>query len=198
MKFSIKISALAFLIVLNLIIKAQKTQAYSDKDALYNAALELLDKKLYGSAQKKFVEYANENPNSILKSNAIFYSAACGIELFNKDSEWMMKQFIEKNSSSLKINLAYFYLAKSNFRKKKYKETLEFFGKVDIYKLDKDQLAELYFKRGYSYLQLKDDAKAKTEFYEIKDIDNKYTFPANYYFSHLSYKEKKYEFTYHY
>ena len=69
MKFSIKISALAFLIVLNLIIKAQQTQAYSDKDALYNAALELLDKKLYGSAQKKFVEYANENPNSILKSN---------------------------------------------------------------------------------------------------------------------------------
>ena len=193
MKFSIKISALAFLIVLNLIIKAQQTQAYSDKDALYNAALELLDKKLYGSAQKKFVEYANENPNSILKSNAIFYSAACGIELFNKDSEWMMKQFIEKNSSSLKINLAYFYLAKSNFRKKKYKETLEFFGKVDIYKLDKDQLAELYFKRGYSYLQLKDDANAKAEFYEIKDIDNKYTFPANYYFSHLSYKEKKYE-----
>ncbi|MCW3076803.1 MAG: hypothetical protein JWO32_1412, partial [Bacteroidetes bacterium] len=35
--------------------------------------------------------------------------------------------------------------------------------------------------------------KAKGDFYEIKDIDNKYAHPANYYYSHIAYLEKNYE-----
>ena len=164
-----------------------------DKDALYKQGLELFDKKQYTSAQKNFTEFAANTTLSVLKADALYYAAACGIELFNKDSEWLMKQFIENHPSSTKINEAYFYLGKSNFRKKKYPETLEFFERVDYYKLDKEQLAELYFKRGYSNLQIGNDEKAKSDFYEIKDVDNKYAFPANYYFSHIAYKEKKYE-----
>ncbi len=172
---------------------AQKTAIYTDKDALYKLGLELFDKQQYVSAQENFNEYAARTASSTLKADALYYAAACGIELFNKDSEWLMRQFIEKYPESTKINSAYFYLAKSSFRKKKHPETLEYFEKVDLYKLDKEQLAELHFKRGYSYLQGGSDEKAKTDFYEIKDVDNRYAFPANYYYSHIAYKEKKYE-----
>ncbi len=75
--------------------------------------------------------------------------------------------------------------------------------KVDIYLLSKEDLAELYFKRGYSYLETKNQEKArpdedpfgraKADFYEIKDVDNKYAHPANYYYSHIAYIEKNYE-----
>src|SRR5262249_27599822 len=149
--------------------------------------------KQYVSAQKSFMEFAGTTRSAVLKADATYYAAACGIELFNKDSEWRMRQFIEKYPSSPKVNNAYYYLGKSNFRKKKYKETLEYLEKVDVYKLDKEQLAELYFKRGYSYLKIGNDAKAKAELFEIKDVDNKYSFPANYYYSHLAYKEKNYD-----
>ena len=191
-----RITVLAFLclVVLNTTVShAQRTAFYTDQDAMYKQALELFDKQQYASAQKEFQNYQVVSRNPLLKSDAQYYAAACGIELFNKDSEWLMRQFIQNNPSSNKINSAYFYLGKSNFRKKKYKETIQYFEKVDTYRLDKDQLAEFRFKRGYSSLQLGQDDKARDDFYEIKDTENKYASLATYYYSHIAYKEKKYE-----
>lgn len=179
--------------LLTLIAPAQKTLSLLEAEQLYKSGLELFDKKQFGAAQKTFREYLEGSQTSLIKADAYYYMGACGIELFNRDGEWMMKQFVEKNKSNTKVNSAYFYLAKSNFRKKKYDETVEYLNFVDIYNLDKEQLAELYFKRGYSYLQLNQEEKAKNDFFEIKDVDNKYYAPANYYHSHILYHEKNYE-----
>lgn len=190
-----KKKVLLFLIALSNFLLAQKTQVYLDKDALYKTGIELFDKKQYTAAQKTFIDYINVAPisSTLLKTDAEYYAAACGIELFHKDGEWRMKEFIEKHPESNKIKWAYFYLGKSNFRKKKYEETIKFLEKVDVYDLNKEDLAELYFKRGYSYFITKNNEKAKPDFYEIKDVDNKYAQPANYYYSHIAYQEKNYE-----
>ena len=172
---------------------AQRTAIYADPDELYKNGVDLFDKKQFVSAQKSFNDFAARSQSPVLKSDAVYYAAACGIELFNKDSEWQMREFIKRYPASTRINSAYNYLANSNFRKKKYVETIAYYEKVDVYKLSKEELAELYFKRGYSYLQLGNDSKAKVDFTEIKDVDNRYAFPANYYYSHLEYKEKNYE-----
>jgi tetratricopeptide (TPR) repeat protein len=173
---------------------SQKTQLYLDKDAAYKAGLELFDKKQYTSAQKSFIDYMDSpRANSLLKIDAEYYAAACGIELFHKDGEWRMKEFIERHPESNKVKWAYFYLGKSNFRKKKYEESIQYLEKVDIYELNKENLAELYFKRGYSYFITGNTEKAKLDLFEIKDVDNKYAHPANYYYSHISYQEKNYE-----
>lgn len=193
MKCLKKLCALSLFVLCSWQASAQKTAYYSDQDVLYKQGLDLFDKKQYVSAQKNFNEFASKTNSSLMKADALYYAAACGIELFNKDSEWLMREFIKNHPFSNKINEAWFYLAKSNFRKKKYSETLEFLEKMDIYKLSKDQLAEYYFKRGYSYLMEKNEAKAKAQFFEIKDVDNKYMNPAIYYYSHIAYKEKNYE-----
>lgn len=173
---------------------AQKTQLFLDKDATYKTAMELFDKKQYTAAQKAFIDYmALVKGNTLLKTDAEYYAAACGIELFHKDGEWRMKEFIERHPESNKVKWGYFYLGKSNFRKKKYEESIQFLEKVDIYDLSKENLAELYFKRGYSYFVTKNFEKSKTDLFEIKDVDNKYAHPANYYYSHILYQEKKYE-----
>lgn len=193
MKYLITLSALAFFVLSGRPAMAQRTAIYADKDHLYKQGLELFDKRQYVSAQKNFNEFASKTNSSLLRADALYYSAVCGIELFNKDAEWQMRRFMEKYPESNRINSAYFYLGKSGFRKKKFPETLENFEKVDLYKLNKEELAEFFFKRGYSYLQTGNEEKAKADFYEIKDVDNKYAFPANYYYSHIAYKEKKYE-----
>ncbi len=173
---------------------SQKTQLFLDKEALYKTGIDLFDKKQYTASQKAFIDYMNLiQGNTLLKTDAEYYAAACGIELFHKDGEWRMKEFIEHHPESNKIKWAYFYLGKSNFRKKKYEETIKFLEKVDIYDLNKDDLAELYFKRGYSYFVTKNNEKAKLDLAEIKDVDNKYAHPANYYHSHIAYQEKNYE-----
>ncbi|HXB40816.1 MAG TPA: tetratricopeptide repeat protein, partial [Bacteroidia bacterium] len=173
---------------------AQKTTIYTDADREYKTGTELFDKKKYGAALKSFqnIIETNKNPKSLIRIDAEFYAAACAIELVNKDGEWRMKKFIDLNPESNKVKWGYFYLGKSNFRKKKYPETIEYLEKVDVLDLDKDDACEFRFKRGYSYLEAKQIEKAKIDLYEIKDIDNKYAHPANYYYSHIAYTEKNY------
>jgi tetratricopeptide (TPR) repeat protein len=176
-------------------IFAQKTSFYTDPDISFRNGLELFDKKLYGAAQKSFLISISrtKNPKSLVRIDAEFFAAACALELFHKDGEWRFRKFIEDHPESNKIKWAYFYLGKSNFRKKKYDEVIKWLEQVEVYDLNQDDLAELYFKRGYSYFETGNFSKAKSDLYEIKDVDNKYAHPANYYYSHISYTEKNYE-----
>ncbi len=182
------------LVMISVITFSQKTQLYLDEEMLYKTGINLFDKKQFTAAQKSFIDYLSlTQGNTLLKVDAEYYAAACAIELFHKDGEWRMKDFILNHAESTKIKWANFYLGKSNFRKKKYDETINFLEKVDIYDLNKDDLAELYFKRGYSYFATKNNEKAKLDLFEIKDVDNKYSHPANYYYSHIMYQQKNYE-----
>lgn len=192
--FLSRLLAGSFLWMLCGVTFAQKTTIYLDPDREYKTGIELFDKKKFGSALKSFqnVIETNKNAKSLIRIDAEYYAAASAIELFNKDGEWKMKRFIESHPESNKVKWGYFYLGKSNYRKKKYNETIDYLEKVDTYELTKEDLWELYFKRGYSYLEVKKTDKAKNDFYEIKDIDNKYAHPANYYYSHISYTEKNY------
>ena len=125
--------------------------------------MQLYENQKYGAAQHFFdkVVETHKDPNSLARVDAEYYSAICAIELFNKDAELLLKQFIEKHPESPHKRTAYFNLGKYNYRKKKYKEAIEYFWAVDIYDLTADEKAELYFKRGYSYFELSE--KNETE-----------------------------------
>lgn len=173
---------------------AQRTSIYSDKDLDYKTGIELFQKEKFGAAQKSFQKVIDSHDaNSLMRVDAEYYRAICAIELFNKDGEWYLKQFVKEHPESPKVKFAYFYLGKYNYRKKKYKEALDWFAKVDIYDLTTEELAEFYFKRGYSYFNSEKIAEAKKDFYEIKDVENSYAGAAKYYYAHIAYSEKNYE-----
>jgi tetratricopeptide (TPR) repeat protein len=175
---------------------SQKTAIYTNPDADLKSALELFQRQKFGSAQKQFSKiserYASE-PNNLVRIDAEYYAALCALELFNKDAELLLKKFIAQHPESPRTQTAYFHLGKYNYRKKQYNKALEWFSKVDVYDLNNEELSELYFKRGYSYFEEDSIEKAKKDFFEIKDIDNKYAIPATYYFGHISYLEKNYQ-----
>lgn len=174
---------------------AQKTVHVLHEDSEYKQAIELFQKEKFGAAQKSFAKVieSNNDPHSLVRIDAEYYNAICAIELFNKDGELYLKQFIANHPESPKTKSAYFYLGKYNYRKKKWREAIEWFEKVDIYDLTTEELAEFYFKRGYCFFESKKLTEAKKDFFEIKDVDNKYAAAAKYYFAHISYGEKNYE-----
>lgn len=174
---------------------AQKTVHVLHEDSEFKKGIELLQKEKYGAAQKSFaaVMETHTDVHSLIHIDAEYYNAICAIELFNKDGELYLKQFIANHPESPKVKTAYFYLGKYNYRKKKYRDAIEWFEKVDIYDLTTEELAEFYFKRGYSFFESKKLADAKKDFYEIKDVDNKYAAAAKYYYAHILYGEKNYE-----
>ncbi len=176
-------------------VLGQKTAIYTHNNANYNRALELYDKEKFSAAQEEFsiVLKYNSDKKSEVAVNSMYYSALCGLELFNIDAENLLIEFILSYPESPKVKLAYYHLGRYKFRKKKYDEALDWFSKIDVYDLTGDELAEYHFKTGYSHFMEKDFTKASTSFYEIKDADTKYTAPARYYYAHIAYLQKKYE-----
>lgn len=174
---------------------AQKTVHATHEDSEFKTGIELFQKEKFGAAQKSFVKIieSHKDPQSLIRIDAEYYNAICAIELFNKDGELYLKEFIKDHPESPKVKTAYFYLGKYNYRKKKYRDAIDWFEKVDIYDLTTEELAEFYFKRGYSFFESNKLPEAKKDFYEIKDIDNKYAPAAKYYYSHILYGEKNYE-----
>ena len=174
---------------------AQQSQVYKDNDADYKTGIELFQKEKYSAAQKSFVKVieTHRDPQSLVRIDAEYYKAICAIELFNKDGEFHLKQFIKEHPESPKVKSAYFYLGQYNYRKQKWREALDWFQKVDVYDLSTDELPEFYFKRGYSNFSLNKYPEAKKDFYELKDVDNSYATPSKYYYAHIMYSEKNYE-----
>lgn len=180
---------------INANVFGQKTTIYTHELATYNSALELYDKEKFSAAQEKFAQVLKsvDEKKSEVAVNAMYYHATCGLELFNINAENLLIEFIYAYPESPKVKLAYFHLGRYKFRKKKYDEALEWLKKMDIYDLTNEELAEYYFKIGYSHFREENLEKASPAFYEIKDTDNEFASAAKYYYAHIAYLQKKYE-----
>ncbi len=176
-------------------ILAQKTLKYTEFNADYKLGLELFDKGKYGVAQEHFTKVIDKNEflDNETKANAEYYSSICAIKLYNKDAEYLISGFISHHPESSKVNAAYFNMAKFQYRQKKYINAVHWFKQVKKDKIKDEELSEYYFKLGYCYFMLGNKEKATNAFYEIINVDTKYTGPALYYYSHIAYDEKNYE-----
>ncbi|MCG3166718.1 MAG: Lipopolysaccharide assembly protein B [Bacteroidia bacterium] len=174
---------------------SQKTAFYLDPAAEYRLATELYQKEKYTAAREKFENLTEQTAYLPLdlRVNAEFYTALCAVELFHKDAETLLQRFIDNHPESPKTKAAWFEMGKFQYRKKSWKKAVEWFEKLNTYDLNNEELAEYYFKSGYSYFMLTDFKNAKTNLDQIKGVENKYAAPASYYSAHISYIEENYE-----
>ncbi len=195
MLISKKLLLWGFISLLSTQIYAQQSLIYSLPDQNLKKGIQLYEKQKYVDAQNFFdnVIEKESNKNSETAALAQYYASLCAAELFNADAESRLENFISSNPSNSKVNDAYFSLAHYLYNNKKYNKAVEWFEKVDIHKLTGDQLPQYHFETGYCYFMTKNLDKAKLHFYEIKDIDTKYTSAALYYYSHIAYEQKNYE-----
>ena len=182
------IFTLLFFITLQLSF-AQKTIFHNTINNEFRTALDLFNKEKYGAAKKKFnnVIKLAQDPCSEMSSDATFYEGICAVKLFNNDAEKLLTEFIEANPEHSKINTAHFYLGSFYFSKKNFTKALKAFSGVDIRNLNNEELAEYHFKTGFCYFVKEDYEAASKAFFEIKDVENKYAIPANYYYGHIAY-----------
>src|SRR6266571_3909588 len=93
-----------FVLILSLFttgIQAQRTVIYTNEDVDYNTASELFRKEKFGAAQKYYNKViAKQDPQSLLRLESEYYAAICAIELFNKDGELLLKEFIAHHPES--------------------------------------------------------------------------------------------------
>lgn len=174
---------------------SQKTQIYTDKYKDYRDGLELFDKQKYAAAKKKFesVVILIDNKQDEIQVSAEYYKAVCALELFNRDANFLLSQFMLDHPDAPQSKKIPFILGRDFYRQKDYQLAIEWFEKVDKYYLTKDEVVEFHFKFGYSYFKKKKNDLAKSNFYEIKDVQSDFFGPANYYYGHLSYIDSNYQ-----
>ena len=177
------------------ILHAQKSEIYSHEERDFYKGLELFEKEKYGAARnffdKTLVQHKDEK--SEIRAESQYYKALCAIELFNIDAEYLVFEFVNENPESPLINDAHFRLADFMYKKKNYPRTIMYYNKVDRYLLDNEELSEYWFQKGFSHYMRRHYEEARVCFYEIKDIDSKYSSPALYYYSHIAYDQENYQ-----
>ena len=187
---SVMMSVLAISTVVT-VVNAQRIATDVDPIREYTVALELFQKQKYGQAQERFSKALN-HPRalpSIQQENAIYYQASSALELFNKDGEYLMQEFIAKYPEHPMIIMANYQLGTYYFTKKRYKSVLDQFALVDPLKIEAKYLEEYYFKKGYAHFQQEEYDKSKETLSHVLNGGKKYRSPALYYSSYILYRE---------
>jgi tetratricopeptide (TPR) repeat protein len=180
------------------LLHAQQTRVYVADDVAYRKGIELFDNQNYLSARQKFEEIYKaaksevHHTNETLMQNLEYYIAVSACETNDNDAELLLLNYNRNYHETDKRRLINFYLGKLYYRKSKYTEALEFLTKVDTKDLTNTQLYEWRFQTGYCYFVKKKFAEAKPLFLGIKDINDKYFYPANYYYAFICFYTKDY------
>jgi TolA-binding protein len=185
-----------FMIFWSFWLQSQQSAYYLTQDEPYQTAVSFYEKGNYGTAKEFFLRVSADekyNRNDEIRANAAFYAAMCAIRLFHDDAEFLTNQFTGNYPDNIHVNDARFQLANYFCAVKKYGTALEYYQAVEKNKLSKDEQAEYFFNKGYCYFMKDDPESARVAFFEIKDLDTRYTPPAMYYYSHINYSQKNYQ-----
>lgn len=180
--------------LLSTVGSAQMSMAYENDFTSFNRGLELYEKQKYGAAKEQFeqsIEVIGDQ-NSEVSANAHFYIAQCALELFHKDAEFLLKQFIANYSSSPRVADAWFSLGNYNYRKKKWEEAIQYYDELQVINLVEPERSEYLFKKGYSYFQEDQKDEAAALFFQLNDPQSIYYAPGTYYLGHINYEQEKY------
>ena len=186
---------IAAIILCSASLPAQKPVAYDSPRYEYKLAKELFQKQKYGSAQQYFkqVYEFSEDKQQDLKAESYFYMGLCAAKLSNQDAAFLLSDFIRQYPVHAFVPQAHYHLGMYYFSTKQYKKVLEQFDEIDERVVNKDDLAEFRFKKGYSYFATGKYAEAKALLKQSSEENGPYHYRALYYLAHMAYSEKQYE-----
>src|ERR1700749_2742029 len=101
--------SLRFLFIFSLLLSplflaAQQTQVYVADDVRYRDALDLFEKQKYAEAEDAFdkIVASSKNKNDLFVIDAQYYAAVSSLELYHKDAEIRLRQFLSDHPESPK------------------------------------------------------------------------------------------------
>lgn len=155
----------------------------------FKLGLDLMDRGNYGAARTYFEKYINSGSAEVnIKTEAQYYVAFCALNLYNKDSERLMNDFIDNNPDHPKAIQGYFEMGSFYYGDKNYKKAIHFFEKTDFNQLTSQQQIEAHFKTGYSYFANKKFEQALVHFNILKRQNIHYSPASNYYAGYTEYQ----------
>lgn len=178
-----------------LVARSQSSEKYNSKYAGFFRAEELFEKEQYGAARKEFRSFADQfqQKNDPFYLKALYYEGVSALELFNNDGVKLLEDFNKNYPESIYRTKIYYKLGRYYYQKKDYASAIEWFNKLSVFDVEKDDKDEFYFKLGYANFQKERFPAARSAFFEVKDGTSQYSAPSLYYYSHIAYGDKSYQ-----
>ncbi|MCS5489631.1 tetratricopeptide repeat protein [Algoriphagus limi] len=113
-------------------------------------------------------------------------AAQSALELESPNGVGLMKSYISDNRNHPSVNSAGLYLGDHFFYKRNYKEAVDGYRMVNASDLDPESQADVLFKQGYAYFQLKDLDSAAIFFDQAKTLGQPISYDAYYYSGYIA------------
>ena len=188
-----------FFLLATMPLFAQQSSIYSDANLSYKRGMEFYNQGLFGLAQKEFQEVIDmirpehEPDGILLLTSAELYYAKSAVRLDQPDGEKLIIDFARTHDPDPLATEAIIEMGNYYYNSKDYVKAAQLFQSIDAFDLSKEQRSEVKFKLGYSYFVKKKFTEAKIAFGEIRDIQNKYYYPSNYYYGMTAFYEDDYD-----
>jgi tetratricopeptide (TPR) repeat protein len=177
---------------------AQQTTVFTEANYAFKKGLALFDKGVYGVAQTHFEEAiqllqpVNEEQSEVLRTKAKLYRARAAVRQNLPDGERLMLDFIRETRPDPASTQALVELANYYFNNREYDKAIEYFDDLDLNTINSRDRSEASFKKGYAYFAQKDFAKARGALMPIRNTENEYYYPTNYYLGLINFFDGNY------
>lgn len=182
------------MVLSNTIVFAQKSFEKVLPERIYREALILFENEKFVPAKEAFEEYLNVTSNTEgYHADAEYYQGLCAMNLFHPDAEYLLTNFVRNHPDSHWCQSVFLELANFKYKSKAYKQSLEWFNKVEEKQLLAEERPSFYYKRGFVYFDQKQFADARVDFAKVKDGDSEFKSAATYYYAYIAYTDKDYQ-----
>ena len=170
-------------------VKSQLTHELEEIERVWSKANDAFNKKQFALALKNFSDFMNleSDEKSERFVEAAFNESICALNLYHKDAEYRIEEFITAYPESPYVLEALFAIADHHYKRRHYKKAAEGFDKVDMRQLSKVEKRELQFKRGHSLFEEELFEAARFDLFDVMKTKGDYYSAATYYFSHIAY-----------
>lgn len=169
-------------------ISAQETTVYTELQKDYMRGVSDYEQGLFNQAYATFGRFlekyqpVNEADYALLLTHAELYRAKAAIRLDMPQGELMVLNFIQKHRPDPIATEATMEVANYYFNARHYEKAIAYYDLLDPRDLTALQQSEVRFKQGYSHFVRKEFAEAEAQFVQIRDVQNVYYYPSNYYY----------------
>ena len=185
-----KIKQFALLLVLYsmpFLLSAQSTTIFTEANEAYKRGVQFFELGLFAKAQAEFqktislLRPLSEPTAEVLVAKAELNIAKSAVQLGQEDGEKLILDFVRKYepepiAKDALVEIAYYY-----YNAKEYQKAIDYYDRVPTAGLTSEQKSEVYFRMGYANFIQKNFKDAKENFVTIKDNENRYYYPTNYY-----------------
>ena len=180
-------------------VAAQKTTVYTEADLAYKKGINLYEKGIFPAAQDEFqksielLRPVHHEGSELLLMKAELHFAKAAVRMNLPDSEKLIFDFTRKYDPDPIANQAMFEMANYYFNSKEYEKAATLYSQINSYDLPTEQRSQVKFNEGYSLFVKKHFPEAKTCFKGIKEIENRFYYPSNYYYGMCAFFDDKYD-----